>query len=142
MEIGLSHLVPNKAIKDGFGAFGIEGDEYKQSHLWLLSFNYDSIVLAGQVHCYGIRKDSTMKDSTIKIKGQGCVFLPVAKQLTEGNFTVSRSPGTYTVNPLINSSITSDIMIIDIGTKYINTRARVSCSNTLINRLLPIIPIN
>ncbi len=120
----------DKTIKDRFGAFGVEGEEYRQSHLWLLNFNYDSVVLAGQVPCYPAKSDSAKKDSTIKIKGQECFSLPVAKRLTEGNFTVSGfawNPDGQTIafnrqrNPLINSGITADIVIIDIATKKITT---------------------
>lgn len=118
-----------KTTKDRFGAFGVEGEEYKQSHIWLLNFSYDSIVLAGQVPCYGVKKDSTKTDSA-KIKGQDCVSLPVAKQLTEGNYTVSgfawHPDGKRIVfnrqsNPLILSSITADVVLIDIASKQVTT---------------------
>lgn len=85
----------DKTVKERFGAFGVEGEEYKQSHLWLLNFHYDSIVLAGQVPCYTPKADSTKKDSTTKIKGQECFSLPVGKRLTEGDFTV----GGFAWNP-------------------------------------------
>jgi dipeptidyl aminopeptidase/acylaminoacyl peptidase len=121
----------DKTVKDRFGAFGVEGEEYRQSHLWLLNFNYDSIVLAGQVPCYPVKKDSTNKtDSLTKIKGQDCIALPVAKRLTDGNFNVggySWSPDgkriafNRQVNPLINSSISSDIIVIDVATKQMST---------------------
>jgi dipeptidyl aminopeptidase/acylaminoacyl peptidase len=114
-----------KTIKDRFGAFAVEGEEYKQSHLWILNFSYDSIVLAGQVPCYGIKKDSTKTDSA-RIKAQDCISLPVAKQLTEGNFTVAgfawhpdgkRIVFNRQTNPLINSSITADIVSIELASK-------------------------
>ncbi|HYC28333.1 MAG TPA: S9 family peptidase [Chitinophagaceae bacterium] len=120
----------DKTTRERFGAFGVEGQEYKQSHLWLLNFNYDSVVLAGQVPCYGMKKDSAKTDSATKIKGQDCVSLPVAKQLTEGNYTVNgfawHPDGRRIVfnrqsNPLINSGTTADIVIIDIGTKQSTT---------------------
>ena len=119
----------DKTIKDRFGAFGVEGEEYRQSHLWLLNFHYDSILLAGQVPCYPVKKDSANKDTT-KIKGQECFSLPVAKRLTEGDFNVSGfawNPDGKTIafnrqrNPLINSGITSDIVTIDVATKKITT---------------------
>ena len=118
-----------KTVKERFGAFGVEGEEYKLNHLWLLNFHYDSILLAGQVPCYPAKKDSTNKD-TAKIKGQECFSLPVAKRLTEGDFTVGGfawKPDGKTIafnrqrNPLINSGITSDIVSIDIATKKIST---------------------
>jgi dipeptidyl aminopeptidase/acylaminoacyl peptidase len=119
-----------KTMKDRFGAFGVEGEEYKQSHLWLLNFHYDSIVLAGQVPCYGMKKDTAKADSAVKIKGQDCVSLPVAKQLTEGNYTVSgfawHPDGKSIVfnrqsNPLINSGITADIVMMDVSTKLVSS---------------------
>src|SRR4051812_27286248 len=79
-----------KTIKDRFGAFGVEGEEYRQNHLWLLNFNYDSVVMAGQVPCYDAKKDSAKKDTIQTLKGQDCFPLPVAKKLTQGNFNVGR----------------------------------------------------
>ncbi|HEY0676665.1 MAG TPA: S9 family peptidase [Chitinophagaceae bacterium] len=119
-----------KTTKERFGAFGVEGEEYRQNHLWLLNYNYDSVVLAGQVPCYPVKKDTTKADSAVKIKGQECFTLPVAKQLTQGNFTVGafawHPDGNRVVfnrqsNPLILSSITADIVIIDIPTKQMTT---------------------
>ena len=120
----------DKTLKERFGAFGVEGEEYKQTHLWLLNFSYDSVVLAGQVPCYTSKPDSIKKDSAIKLKGQECFSLPVAKRLTEGDFTVggfSWNPDGKTIafnrqrNPLINSGITSDIVIVNVITKKITT---------------------
>jgi dipeptidyl aminopeptidase/acylaminoacyl peptidase len=70
----------DKTIKERFGAFGVEGEEYKQNHLWLLNFHYDSIVWAGQMPCYTVKKDSAKTNSVNKIKGQECFTLPVAKK--------------------------------------------------------------
>ncbi len=107
-----------KALKDRYGAFAVEGEEYKLSHLWLLDYHYDSVMLAGQYPCY------TSKDSNVK--NPDCYKIPVAKKLTDGNFTIagfSWSPdGTSVIfnkqpNPLINSSMYSDIAIIDIASK-------------------------
>lgn len=109
-----------KAFKERYGAFAIEGEEYRQSHLWLLNFNYDSVVLAGLYPCY------TTKDTTVK--NTDCYKIPLAKKLTDGNFTVSGfswSPDGKSVifnkqpNPLINSSLYSDIVLVDINTKKI-----------------------
>lgn len=119
-----------KTVKERFGAYGVEGEEYRQSHLWLLNFHYDSILMAGQLPCYPAKKDSTSKDSVKKIQGQDCVTLPVAKRLTEGNYTVNgfawRPDGKHIlfnsqVNPLILSGISADILLIDIVTKKIDT---------------------
>ena len=109
-----------KTFKDRYGAFAVEGDEYKLSHLWLLNFNFDSVVLAGLYPCF------TSKDSTGK--NMACYKIPVAKKLTEGNFTVagfSWSPDGQSVifnkqpNPLINSSLYSDIALVDLSTRKI-----------------------
>src|ERR1051326_7544266 len=51
----------DKTIKERFGGFGVEGEEYRQTHLWLLNFNYDSILLAGQTPCYTAKTDSSGK---------------------------------------------------------------------------------
>lgn len=119
-----------KTVKERFGAYGVEGEQFRQTHLWLLNFHYDSILLAGQLPCYPAKKDSTGKDSLKKIQGQECVTLPVAMKLTEGNYTVNgfawRPDGKQIafnrqVNPLILSGISSDILLIDISTKKIDT---------------------
>jgi dipeptidyl aminopeptidase/acylaminoacyl peptidase len=107
-----------KAFKDRYGAFAVEGEEYKQSHLWLLNYNYDSVTLAGLYPCY------TSKDSSAK--NPDCYKIPVAKKLTDGNFTVAGfewSPDGKAIlfnkqpNPLIASSSYSDIALVDITTK-------------------------
>jgi dipeptidyl aminopeptidase/acylaminoacyl peptidase len=107
-----------KAMKDRYGSFAVEGSEYKLSHLWLLNYDYDSVLLAGLYPCY------TSKDSTFL--NSDCYKIPTAKKLTEGNYTVagfSWNPGGTSVifnkqpNPLINSSLHSDIAMIDVTTK-------------------------
>lgn len=132
-QIVLSKTEPDskqdKTLKDRYGAFGVEGEEYKHRHLWLLNFNYDSIVLAGQLPCYDSKKDSTKKDSATTGK-KDCFTLPVPKRLTEGNFTVSNfawSPDGKQIllnkvaNPLILSGITSDIALLTVDTKKMET---------------------
>jgi dipeptidyl aminopeptidase/acylaminoacyl peptidase len=123
----------DKTIKERFGAFGVEGEEYKQTHLWLLNFSYDSILLAGQTPCYTEKKDSSSTDSLNKNKKQECYSLPVATAFTKGNFTVGGfawSPDgkkvliNFQSNPLINSGITSDIGVIDVASKKIDTLVR------------------
>ena len=122
-----------KTVKERFGAFGIEGEEYKQTHLWLLNFHYDSIVLAGQLPCYPSKKDSTKTDSLKKVEGQDCIALPIGRRLTEGNFTVNgfawRPDGKQILfnrqrNPLILSGITADIVMINVATKKMDTLVR------------------
>ena len=113
-----------KNTKDRFGAFAIEGEEYKLNHLWLLNFHYDSLFLAGQLPCYTAKKDSA------NTKSPDCVSLPIARQLTEGNFSVggfSWSQDGTTIafnrqtNPLILSSISSDIVLLDVDSKKMTT---------------------
>jgi len=120
----------DKTIKERFGAFGVEGEEYKQTHLWLLNFSYDSILLAGQTPCYTTKNDASKTDSLDKTKKQDCYTLPVASAFTKGNFTVNGfawSPDgkkvliNFQSNPLINSGITSDIALIDVATKKMDT---------------------
>lgn len=119
----------DKTLKDRYGAFGVEGEEYKHRHLWLLNFNYDSIVMAGQLPCYDSKKDSTKKDS-LPTRKTDCIALPVPKKLTEGNFTVTSfawNPDgkqllfNKQANPLILSGITADIMLLTVATKKIDT---------------------
>lgn len=116
---------PEKNTKERFGAFAVEGEEYKQNHLWILNFSIDSVLLAGQLPCYPVKKDSTKSE-----KIPDCFSLPVAKQLTEGNFTVSGfswCPDGKQIafnrqsNPLILSSISADIVLIDADTKKMTT---------------------
>src|SRR6478736_5455335 len=56
----------DKTVKERFGAFAVEGEEYRQNHLWLLNFSLDSLSLAGQLPCYPVKKDSTKQDSLTK----------------------------------------------------------------------------
>jgi dipeptidyl aminopeptidase/acylaminoacyl peptidase len=120
----------DKTRKERFGGFAVEGEEYKQTHLWLLNFDYDSVLLAGLTPCYTAKKDSADAHSLNKIKKQDCYSLPVATVFTKGNFTVTGfawSPDgkkvliNYQSNPLINSGITSDIAVIDVSTKKMET---------------------
>lgn len=111
----------DKTIKERYGAFSVVNETYRQNHLWLLNFNYDSILLAGQLPCYKNKKDSTAKM---------CVALPIAKQLTSGNFTVSSfswNPDGKTIaftkvrNPLLSSDIYADIAMVDVATGALTT---------------------
>lgn len=103
-----------KDLKERLGSYSVEGQEYHQTHLWLIPFNPDSIEMAGIYPCYS---DSV---STSKMP---CVALPKAKRLTEGRFNVGNfgwSPdGKYIAyniqpDPLINSGMHSDIVLYDV----------------------------
>lgn len=118
----------DKTLKDRYGAFGVEGEEYKHRHLWVLNFNYDSVVMAGQLPCYDTKKDSTKKDTATA--NSNCVSLPAVKRLTEGDFTVTNfawSPDDKQIlfnkqaNPLILGFATSDILLLTLATKNIDT---------------------
>ncbi|KIC95301.1 S9 family peptidase [Flavihumibacter solisilvae] len=117
-----------KTTKERFGAFSVDGEEYRLSHLWILNFNLDSVLLAGQLPCYP-KPDSAAKDSS-KARLYECYKLPVAKKLTEGNFTVNGfawSPDGKKIlfnsqrNPMILSGSSSDIVVIDVKTKKTDT---------------------
>ncbi len=106
-----------KKLKDRYGAWAADDEEYRQSHLWTLEFKPD---LPASLPCYEEKKDSTGKN--------GCINLPKAKRLTEGNFTINGfdwSPDgkfiayTRQPNPLINASIRSDIEILDVASKKV-----------------------
>jgi dipeptidyl aminopeptidase/acylaminoacyl peptidase len=110
----------DKTRKERYGAFGVEGEEYKQNHLWLLSFNLDSILNAGRTPCYTSKTDSS--------RNKPCFTFPKAKRLTEGDFNVAGfrfSPDgkqiAFTRQPssLINDFNYSDVAIIDIASKKI-----------------------
>lgn len=114
-----------KSTKDRYGAFGVEGEEFRQSHLWLLNFNYDSILAAGEVPCYPAKADSLNKNKT-----SDCVTLPKPVKLTDGNFNVAgfrwHPSGTKIAinkqpDPLINSFNHTDIALVDVNTKQLTT---------------------
>lgn len=115
-----------KSTRDRYGAFAAEGEEYRNEHLWILPFHYDSVFMAGQLPCYTAKKDSTNKEQ----KTAPCFMLPVAKPLTEGNFSVrgfSFSPDGKSIafnkvaNPLILSGRTADIVLMNTETKEMTT---------------------
>lgn len=114
----------DKTKKDRYGGFGVEGEEYQQTHLWLLNFNLDSVMLAGQLPCYP-SKDSSKSDTKAT-----CFNFPKAKALTEGDFNVAGfywCPDGKQVafnrqrDPLINSGNSTDIMLMDVETKTVST---------------------
>jgi len=114
----------DKNIKERYGAFGTEGEEYRMNHLFMVPFDLDSIELAGLFPCY---KDSLSTDKT------PCYSLPKSVAITEGPFTVGGyrwSPdGQYIAytrmpDPLINSGIHADIVLYKVDTKASETIIR------------------
>jgi dipeptidyl aminopeptidase/acylaminoacyl peptidase len=114
-----------KNAKERYGAFGIEGEEYKLSHLWVMNFDIDSIRHAGMLPCYEEKSDSSKTKQSAP-----CYKMPRGVRLTEGNFTVTGfkwSPDGKQIafnrqpNPLINSSIHSDIALVTVDDKKIKT---------------------
>ena len=113
-----------KSNKDRYGAYAVEGTEYRLSHLWTVSFNYDSLQTAGLLPCY------THTDSAEKLASPDCITLPKPQRLTDGNFTIANfewSPDgkkiayTRQPDPLINSSIHADIAILDLASRASST---------------------
>ena len=102
-----------------FGAFEADDKEFSLSHLWQIDFNPD-LPDPSERPCY-----ETV--DSLKVKA-GCIDWPKAKRITEGKFTVtgfSVSPDgtkiafTHQPDPLINSSLKSDISLVDIATRKI-----------------------
>lgn len=109
----------DKNLKERYGAFSIEDETFRQSHLWLLNFNIDSLELAGMYPCYKNRKDSS---------ATRCYELPMSTRITKGNFNISSfswSPDSKTIaitkapNPLIPSSQYADIALLNVASKNI-----------------------
>jgi dipeptidyl aminopeptidase/acylaminoacyl peptidase len=106
-----------KKLKERYGAWAADDEEYRQSHLWTLEFKPD---LPASLPCYEEKKDSTGKN--------GCINLSKAKRLTEGKFTINNfewSPDGKSIaytrqpNPLINAAIHSDIEVLDVASKKV-----------------------
>jgi len=113
----------DKSRKERYGGFGVEGDEFKLSHLWIMNFDLDSILNAGLVPCYTSKSDSLKKDNP-------CYIMPKAYRLTNGDFTVSGfewSPDSKQIaftkqpDPMINSGIHADIAIVNLSDKKITS---------------------
>jgi len=114
-----------KNTKNRYGAFAAEGEEFRHNHLWILPFHYDSVFMAGQLPCYAAKKDSANTKAA-----SPCFVLPIAKPLVDGDFSVAGydiSPDGKTLafnrqtNPLILSSQTSDIVLMNLETKVMTT---------------------
>jgi dipeptidyl aminopeptidase/acylaminoacyl peptidase len=112
-----------KSQKERYGAFAEDDTEFSNSHLWVIDFQPD--LPLNELPCYNSPKDSTQKDSKAD-----CITLPKAQRLTEGSFTVNNfnwSPDgskiafSHQPNPLINSFFKSDISLLNLSDKKINS---------------------
>ena len=102
-----------------YGLYETDDKDFTFSHLWQVDFKPEMLD-PSERPCY---------ESTDSLKGKsGCIDLPKAQRLTEGKFTVTSfltSPdGTkiafsHQPDPLINSSVKSDISIVDLADKKI-----------------------
>jgi dipeptidyl aminopeptidase/acylaminoacyl peptidase len=108
-----------KAVKERYGSFAFDNEEFFLTHLWLVDFKHDLTPSPVEIPCYDT-KDSTLKNN--------CIALPKASRLTEGAFTVSgfewspdgtRIAFNHQPDPLIQSSDKSDIYIIEVIAKKI-----------------------
>lgn len=108
-----------KSTKERYGGFAFDDEEFTLSHLWMIDFKPDMMPSPNEKPCYDT-KDSTKK--------KDCITLPKAIRLTDGKFTVTGfgwSPdGTkiafdHQPNPLIHSSVKSDISIVEIESKKV-----------------------
>ena len=106
-----------KSKKERYGSFEVDDEEFKLSHLWLIDFSADMFPSPAEKPCYDA------KDST-----KSCISLVKPVRLTNGNFTISNfewSPDgtkiafTHQPNPLITSSVHSNISIFDVNSKKV-----------------------
>ncbi len=97
-----------------YGAYETDDQDFRLSHLWQIDFKPEMLD-PSETPCY-----ETVDSLRVRA---GCAELPKAKRLTEGNFTVTSfitSPDgtkvafTQQPDPLINSSVKSDISILDL----------------------------
>jgi len=103
-----------------YGGYETDDKEFTRSHLWLIDFIADMKDPA-ELPCY--ESDEKQKEKA------GCIELPKATRLTEGNFTVtsfSVSPDGSQVgfahqpDPLINSFLKSNVSVVDIRDKRVS----------------------
>ncbi len=100
-----------------YGAYETDDHDFRLSHLWQVDFKPEMLD-PSETPCY-----ETVDSLRVRA---GCAELPKAQRLTEGKFTVTSfitSPDgtkvafTHQPDPLINSSVKSDISILDLANK-------------------------
>jgi dipeptidyl aminopeptidase/acylaminoacyl peptidase len=108
---------PIKERKKRYGAFEIDDKDFVMSHLWEIDFD-PHFPNPSEMPCYE-------KTDSLKVAA-GCIERPKAKRLTSGEFTVTSfevSPNGKQVainhqpDPMIMSSMKSDVSIFDLDTK-------------------------
>jgi len=113
-----------------YGAYETDDKEFNFSHLWSLDFKPD-MPDPSEMPCYETA-------DSLKVKA-GCIELPKLSRLTEGKFTITSfgiSPDGRLVafnhqpDPLINSSVRSDISTIDLADKKITARITNASSDS------------
>ncbi len=114
-----------------YGGFETDDRDFTLSHIWQVEFKPE-LPDPSERPCY----EST---DSLKVKA-GCLELPKATRLTEGKFTVNNflvSPDgtkvafTQQPDPLINSSMKSDVSIVEIASKKISAVASNKSSDRL-----------
>ena len=108
-----------KELEKRYGSYQADDKDFTISHLWQVDFKPEMLD-PSERPCY---------ESVDSLKAKsGCIELPKALRLTEGKFTVTNfrtSPDgskiafNHQPDPLINTSVKSDISIMDIATKKI-----------------------
>lgn len=112
-----------KRKKEKYGEFTVEGEEYHQSHLWVVQVKPDMWPRPEEKPCY---QDDIISDSD----QSDCIQLPQPERLTQGNhFTVSNftwSPDGQKIafqrqrKPDIDAFMTADISIVNLKDKEVN----------------------
>jgi dipeptidyl aminopeptidase/acylaminoacyl peptidase len=118
-----------KERKERYGEFAVEDKEYRYTHLWIVDVKPDPWPSPVEVPCYDTENsnDSPNDDGNEpNVPYSNCVSLPKPKRLTEGDsFTVfgfewspdgARIAFDHRTDPLVNSSITSNISVLTVET--------------------------
>jgi dipeptidyl aminopeptidase/acylaminoacyl peptidase len=110
-----------KGTKEHYGAFDVEDQTFKFNRLWLISFDYDSLLSATQMPC-NIGKG----DSVHNANPAGCINFPKPVKIASGNFTISDftwSPDSRIIavtiqpDPRIKAGSKADIALVEVAGK-------------------------